>query len=398
MFEVKPNLPSDEMLAQRDGASSNPRGRPVCRTTVMLESSLPGADTESTATSDVLLILPGAGRAGGAWDREQVDEQTNARVSAWLNAKIGSIQSSWLNRPNFRTASSPVDELDALVEQLVQVLLHRKFNHQSRGRQQPILPGIRRRLREKVATGRPLTFFLLYNGGYRASPFPDCQELITQPDQTELLLLYQISLLQQKVAEHYPPGIEFFIVINNGVASWVNGIPLEMTEGYVETLRRMIHDVGAESGIRLLVQSEMPGFRQHPATTTAPALGPLTPREHSLVERFLGRACSEPEARQRFACYAIAEAKWAEHLAPVSESQGAVLLRQVAHPEMASFRPFPGGAIRAQNGTVGLLQQGDQFIPKLLTRESFPRHVVKLAQPMTLPPSEQTACLTRADG
>lgn len=325
------------------------------------------------------LILPSSEQHNYNHQYKHVDENKNRQIFSFLNEKISFIKASWpIQEPKVSVPSECID-IQGVVDQLLRVLLHQSFNHQSRGRYQSILPGIRHLLSAKVANHLPITLFFLYNGGYRAEPFPYRNGLIFKPDQTELLLLYQVSLLQKRITKFYPPGIDFVIVINNGVASWVNDIPIDKTESYVARFRKMIRAVGACGGIRLLVQSEMSGFRLHIKMPTATTPPELAPKEQSIVERFLGRPCSAEEARHRFGLYALAEAKWAEDLSPVSSSEGALLLRQVAHPGMLSFRPFPGGAIRAQNGSIGFAERDGDLIPKLVTSESFERHEIKLA-------------------
>lgn len=324
-----------------------------------------------------VLILPHQGAFARRPDCGYADRHEVARISDWLQAKIHGIRDVWVRRASI--ASRPAaHDVQGCVEQLIRVLLHRRFNHQSRGRHESILPAVRRTIASRAVSGRPITFFLLYNGGYRATPFPENDDLIFQPDQTELMLLHQISLLQERVIEVYEPGIEFTIVINNGVASWVNDTPIEKTEAYASRFREMIREVGADGRVVLLVQSEMPGFRRHLPVLPCPTSPGISRKEHVIVERFLGRSCSEEEARRRIALYACAEAAWAEHLRPVTASQGAILLRQVAHPDMLSFRPFPGGAIRVQNGSLGFLARDGALLPTLVTSESFKRHDIRI--------------------
>lgn len=220
-----------------------------------------------------------------------------------------------------------------------------------------------------MSRGGPLNFFLLYNGAYRASPLPDGPPLIFDPDQTELMLLHQVALLQEKVCAAYAPGIRFFIVLNNGVALWVNDLSLDATHVYVRQFRQMIGWLGAGDTVRLVVQSELPGFAPQPG------LGPVCPppdiseKDHRLVERFVGRRCPPEEAKHRLALYSLAEARWARDLAPLVAAHDGLLFRQVAHPDMLSFRPFPGGAIRIQNGSLGFERSAGTLIPRLLTSQ-----------------------------
>lgn len=56
------------------------------------------------------------------------------------------------------------------------------------------------------------------------------------------------------------------------------------------------------------------------------------------------------------------------------------MFRQVAHPEMLSFRPFPGGAIRIQNGSLGFMMNNNFLSLKLITASTFQKHDVKFIQ------------------
>ena len=78
------------------------------------------------------------------------------RVSSWLGAKVAGMRAVWTGRPEARPSATAGD-LQARIERLIRVLLLRTFNHQSRGRQEPILPGVRRRLEASVSnTGKSL--------------------------------------------------------------------------------------------------------------------------------------------------------------------------------------------------------------------------------------------------
>jgi hypothetical protein len=309
----------------------------------------------------------------------QADQSLNQKVCKWLDTKVERIREIWFCPPQCSNLRPEVDSFTC-AEEIISILLHRKFNHQARGKLSPLLPDLRKKIAQFVSQGKPITLFFLYNGGYRASPFPQDFELIFEPDQTELMLLYQASLLQEKVTVRYSPGIDFVIVVNNGVASWVNDIPLAATAAYVSQLRAMIDSLGAANGIRVLLQSELGSF-------TDKMLGRPTPeqeqpvvseKEHMIIERFLGCHCSEREARYRAALYKLAEATWGQTLCSMATSEGAVLLRQVAHPHMLSFRPFPGGAIRTQNGSIGFHEIESTLVPRLITSESFQRHTIRI--------------------
>ena len=308
----------------------------------------------------------------------RADVETESLIGDWLAERLAFARKVWGAPPPVDDDPVGADPAEC-IDSIVGILLHRKFNHQSRGRVAHVIPSLRSRLERIISENRPVTLFFLYNGAYRASPFPNRLQLVFEPDQTEFLLLDLIAQLQARIRAFYSPGIDFVIVVNNGVALQANEIPVAATEAYVARLRGMIDAVGAAGRIRLLVQSELEGgTRAELAIGNAPC--PIvSAKDHAIVERFLGRECGPQEASYRAALYKAAEAAWAEVLRPLAAAGNAIVLRQVAHPETLSFRPFGGGAIRSQNGTVGFLKNGGALLPKLLTVESFEQHDVRLA-------------------
>lgn len=269
------------------------------------------------------------------------------------------------------------------IDEVLITLTHRRFNHQTRSRLGPLMALYRQKLAVHMTQGRPIPCFYLYNGGYRASPWAQ-QPFIFEPDATELLLLVQIARLAQAMEPIYPPGFRFLIVINNGVAHWVNGIAVTSTEAYAQGLNNMIEAIGAGERVSVVLQSALSTFDSQaalPAVTPSPV---LSEKDHRLVERFLGRACSEREARHRHALYALAEAHWAQVLAPLVQAHDGLLFKQVASPQMLSFRPFHGGAIRTQNGSIGFALQDQHITPQLITTQTTRHHTI-LGVPWTAP-------------
>lgn len=306
----------------------------------------------------------------------EADPSTQAQLAAWLAAQAAYMRHTWAPAPA-QACTHAFASASACADALIQVLLHRCFNHQAKGRLAQALPALRSHLAPQIANGRPIPLFLLYNGGYRASPFPEGLALIFEPDQTEFMLLLQITRLQEKISALYAPGMDFVIVVNNGVSRWVNGISPDITEAYGAQLRGMIASLGAR--VRVLLQSELSSFTDHLPFTPAPSLPALSDQEHRIVERFLARPCSAPEAQYQQALYSFSEATWAQLLRPIVLAEGATVLRQVASPGMLSFRPFAGGAIRSQNGSVGFQMTDGAPVAKLITAETFNRYQVQLA-------------------
>ena len=304
------------------------------------------------------------------------DEGCSALVAEWINTRTELVREVWSQTHTTDKKYSSIRH-DSLANEIIAILTHRVFNFQSKRNLSKLLPLVRKNLVRQLGRGMPIKNFLLYNGGYRASSFPDKLSLIFEPDQTELMLLYQIALLNKKISAIYEPGIEFIIVINNGVAQWVNDIPLVATENYTKQLRGLIELMGADNRVRVLLQSELngytPGFSFEPFQPEPS----LSEKEHRIVERFLGRFCNKDEAKHRSALYKLAEAKWEEDLSPITTAKDALIFRQIAHPDMLSFRPFPGGAIRAQNGSFGFHYRKNILKPTLITSQSVKEYELK---------------------
>ncbi len=309
-------------------------------------------------------------------EHSKADAELISMVSAWITIRSEFIRDVWSQQSTLQQtvfSNNPSDSADKIAK----ILTHRVFNYQSKINLNHIIPGVRQNLFTQLCTGTSIKFFLLYNGGYRAAPVPNQLPLIFEPDQTELMLLYQIALLNQKIRALYTHGIDFFIVINNGVAQWVNDIPVSATENYANQLRKMIRFFGAENSVSVLLQSELAGFDPHFSFEPFHSQQLLNEDEYITVERFLGRPCSREEAELRSALYSLAESKWAHDLSPIIETNHGIIMRQVAHPEMLSFRPFPGGAIRIQNGTLGFRYKNNSLHPKLITSKSMKVNTIK---------------------
>lgn len=310
------------------------------------------------------------------------DAQTTTQIKDWLWGRYEHAKTVFAGLPSAaKTAhgAASSEQIDAVLN----ILTHRRFNHQSRSRLGSLMGLYRQKLAGHMAQGVQIPCFILYNGGYRASPLAQ-QPLIFEPDQTELLLLYQIARLTEDICKIYPPGVHFFIVINNGVAYWVNDIALKSTQAYAQGLNDMIDVIGARERVSVLLQSAMTTFDAQPCLPNV-APGPaLSDKDHRLVERFLGRTCSALEARQRHALYSMAEALWAQVLEPLVRVQSGLLFRQVASPHMLSFRPYPGGATRIQNGSIGFAFQDKHPTPQLITTETTEHHAIRCV-PWTAP-------------
>lgn len=314
--------------------------------------------------------------SSSAMNSRRAGAQVESEIEVWLNSRLTFAQEHWLSKIGQESAA-PRADAHTTTRDIIKVLTHRSFNYKSKISLSHLLPDVEKVILAQVQNGQPLKFYLLYNGGYRASPFSDSLELNFDPDQTEMMLLYQISLLDVKISQIYPAGVDFTIVVNNGVALWVNEIALESTKAYSDRLRRMIKWAGAQDQVQVLLQSELPNFSPHFRFESPPMVSGIAEFEHQIVERFLGRTCSEEEAIYRSAIYQIAENYWAAQLSEIAPPKEVLMFRQIAHPEMLSFRPFPGGAIRIQNGSLGFQRNKSVLTPKLISSVSAKKYPLK---------------------
>lgn len=261
---------------------------------------------------------------------------------------------------------------------IIDVLLHRDFNHQSKGRVAHLLPEVRQRIGAHVARGTPVQLFMSYNGGYHATIRPDLSGPLGFAASTaELLFLCMIARLRRRLRAVHPPGMIYHIVLNNGVAHYVNDIALARTEAYARELQAMVAELGGAADVRVLVQSHLGDFAQRMRAEAPPPAPAIDAAMHRNIERFLGRSCTEAEARMRLGRYAPAEAAWWQELRGIIAAADGIRLLQLANPVFLSFRPFPGGATRAQTGQLGFRIEGEKVVPALITTRSFEtQHVV----------------------
>lgn len=252
-------------------------------------------------------------------------------------------------------------------DEILAILTHREFNYQSKGRISHLLPSLRAALDQAIRRNGEIPIYLLYHGGYRAEVGGSGEAFDFTPGVTDILLLYQIARLRKRLIERGLDALRFVIVINNGVACYTNGVPYCDTKGYVARLRELIRTSKAAPFVSVLAQSELGDFEMKMKGLSPAPKPSLSESEHLIVERFLGRRCSREESCQRAAAYELAEQVWGEEIGSIVRSRFGLFCRQVAHPSCLSFRPFPGGAIRVQNGSVGFRFVRGKPVPLLVT-------------------------------
>jgi hypothetical protein len=312
--------------------------------------------------------------------RSSAQSDADARITQYLSRCAAYARSVFAQHHAVAAEKMP-SHTDAIVG----ILLSHEFNHQSRGRVAHLLPAVREAIIAQTAKHEPIQLFLSYNGGYHATTRSDfSRPLGFDAAATELLLLFMIARLKERLVAVYPPGMICHLVLNNGVAHEVNDIPLAHTEAYAQQLEDMIAQLGGRNDVRVLVQSRLSDFA---GRMRKEAVGPspeIDAAAHHNIERFLGRPCSAVEARLRLGHYAPAEAAWWQELRQIIAAANGIRLLQVASPDFLSFRPFPGGATRSQTGQIGFKINSGKVVPVLVTTGTFQKACV-VATPICLP-------------
>lgn len=244
----------------------------------------------------------------------------------------------------------------SIAEKLFRLLTSREFCYLSRRRVAPYRDTVAESLRRDIKAGRPLRFYYDIGGGYHAcmDPWGECA-LSFETGLGELCVLAQIKSFHDQVVEHYAPGVEFHLVIDNLCALLVNDVPVQSTAGYCRRLRTLIAETGMESLVSVLVESEHFASSEYRLPSVEPILRDapqsLTRNDIENVARFLGRPCGVSEARMRIAKYRTAMMVSEEKLNTVIDG---VRMTQRATPTTLCFRPFMGADVRIQAGEVAL--------------------------------------------
>ena len=296
-------------------------------------------------------------------------------IHLFLDACISEIHLAFKSPPHAETGTG-----STAPEKILKVLLGHEFNYQSKGRAKHLQMDLLKVLGNVVASGKKLPIYFLFHGGYRAAVGGAPLAHVFAPDITELMLIYQIARLEQRIRAVYPPGVSFSIVINNGVAAFTNGIAYARTNDYVWRLRQLISRLGAQESVWVLNQSELGSFEDRMRGIDIVPKPEINPVDYGVVQRFLGRTCSVEEACLKIATYEKAEMVWGTQVRAIVAADGGIFCRQVAHPACLSFRPFPGGAIRVQNGTLAFRLGDARPVPVFVTPLTWARE-----QPVVLP-------------
>lgn len=287
--------------------------------------------------------------------------------SLYIENILKFIMSSNRNDDDFISHQS---ESCLLPEQIFDIITSRDFNYQSK---QKILFQKARitNIAEKyIYEKNPIKLYLALGGGYKAAIDTDnIENLNFHLGLGELLAVYQICRLEKKILSIYPHGIEFNIVLDNGVANYVNDIPTYQTEAYANLFRKVISKLKKEKTIKLVVQTEHYDWENESKKIKIENANEVTAEEYENIIRFLGKKCSQEEALERKAKY-LAAMSFSGSLFRNLTDNGIWFL-QFSSDNNLTFRPFPGGASRIQVGDIALKNENQEAKPFLISTRNI---------------------------
>jgi hypothetical protein len=277
---------------------------------------------------------------------------------------------------------------ETLASMIFSVLTSRAFCSLGRKKVDCYRDEVMTSLRKRMATGGVFRFFYDIGPGYHATTRPGILPLRYDVGLSELLILAQVNALCRRVAELYQPGARFWLVIDNLCGLRTNDIPLDLTEGYVRQLRRLIQETRMSETVELIVESEEFSLEEYDellgnVDVRPPDVEP-SPEAVDNVARFLGRSCTQSEASERIERYRRTGSV-TDHL--LNRLIEGVHMTQRATGATLGFRPFPGGDQRTQAGDL-VLTRGSKgrLRPVLLTSRNVDNYdCVRLELPDVLP-------------
>ncbi len=268
-------------------------------------------------------------------------------------------------------------------------LTGRRFCYLSRRRVEHYRQGVLDSLISRIHRGEAFRFFYDIGPGYHATTRPGVLPLRFDVGLSEVLILYQIKQLCQRLFDLHRPGGHFWLVVDNVCALRTNDIPISQTQHYVSQLRQLIASLNMTDLVTLLVESEQFDLAEYDRlldeTTVDSAPSLPSPEAIDNVARFLGRECTAEEAAERIERY--------QRTGQVTDSLINRLVKDVHMTQRATgatlgFRPFPGGDQRTQSGELALtLNSKGKMKPVLLTSRNIDSfQTTRYELPDTLPP------------
>ncbi|MDK2828784.1 MAG: hypothetical protein PWP67_1595 [Clostridium butyricum] len=264
-----------------------------------------------------------------------------------------------------------------VLDKIVRILFSRDFNYQSMKSIKHHINRVNNIITRHIVNCEPIPLYIDLGGGYHASTDIEHEGSISfDINIGEVLLLYQIKKLYNRIKMIYSPAIKFTIVIDNIVANFVNDISIDKTLSYCNKLMELIKILGMDDIVNMLIESEHCNWIFEYKKNEYKKKDLVGFKEYLNVMRFLGRNCSLEEAVDRISRY--------EFAIRISDNKLNLLIGdeirfvQRSNSGQLTFRSFPGGAARIQCGSVGFrVNERNKIVPILITYESREKYCCK---------------------
>lgn len=262
---------------------------------------------------------------------------------------------------------------DVSAEEIYNILVSKEFNYQSKKNIAHLRNESIRIIAGYIEQNKPIKLYYSVGGGYKATINPKYLSSINYTlGLGELLIIYQVCRLEQRVKNIYSQGIEFNIIIDNGVANYVNDISIEMTEKYVSLYQKLIDYLGKSNVIKLIVQTRDLNWLKELRSIQIDKIDRISEDEYNNIKRFCGRECDREEALELQARYNAAM-KFSVQLIR-NHIGNSIWMLQHSNGNCLTFRPFPGGASRIQVGDVALKKEDTRVKPGLISTKNYDQY------------------------
>jgi hypothetical protein len=138
-----------------------------------------------------------------------------------LRAYLAAVMAALSASPPTGAAGIAVAEIS---ERVFAVLTGRDFCYLSKIQVAPYRESVLALIRGMVRAAEPIRFYYDLGAGYHATTHPGEEELCFDVGLAELLALRQVRSFSARVRTFYPPGVTFFLVIDNMAALLINDI------------------------------------------------------------------------------------------------------------------------------------------------------------------------------
>lgn len=142
-----------------------------------------------------------------------------------------------------------------VLDKIVRILFSRDFNYQSMKSIKHHINRVNNIITRHIVNCEPIPLYIDLGGGYHASTDIEHEGSISfDINIGEVLLLYQIKKLYNRIKMIYSPAIKFTIVIDNIVANFVNDISIDKTLSYCNKLMELIKILGMDDIVNMLIE------------------------------------------------------------------------------------------------------------------------------------------------